>query len=140
MITIDYSDITLLSEVAKQLLHYGKNYRIWAFYGEMGTGKTTVISALVKELKVLHEASSPTFAIINEYPTEAGNSIYHIDLYRIRNVAELYEIGLEEYLDSGNYVFIEWPEIAEPLLQYYTVLKSKLIVNEQGNRQAIIFV
>lgn len=140
MITIDYSNLSDIHRAAEQLRLLGKDYRIWAFYGEMGSGKTTLIRELARQMGVLIEANSPTFAIVNEYPTDKDFSVYHIDLYRIKNFEELLDIGFEEYLQSGNFVFIEWPNIAEPILNEYDYLKIQLEVDENGNRKMLIFV
>ncbi len=140
MITIDYSNISDLPYIASQLLQIGKDYRIWAFYGEMASGKTTLIAELSRQLNVLTKPSSPTFAIIHEYPTQQKYSVFHIDLYRIKKLSELFDIALEDYLDSNHYVFIEWPEVADTILSSYQVLKIKLTVNEQGNRIMYIYV
>lgn len=140
MTTIDYSNLSDIHRVAEQLLLLGKDFRIWAFYGEMGSGKTTLIRELAHQMGALHEANSPTFAIVNEYPTDKDFSVYHIDLYRIKNFEELLDIGFEEYLLSGNFVFIEWPNIAEPILSMYNYLKIQLELDENGNRKMHIFV
>ncbi|MEI7898106.1 MAG: tRNA (adenosine(37)-N6)-threonylcarbamoyltransferase complex ATPase subunit type 1 TsaE, partial [bacterium] len=79
--------------------------RVFAFYGSMGAGKTTFIKVICRELGVTDIVQSPSFSIINEYKTEAGEPIYHFDFYRIRNTAEVFDIGYEEYLYSGCYCF-----------------------------------
>jgi len=85
------------------------------FYGEMGAGKTTLIKEIVKALGVRDIASSPTFSLVNHYELEKG-SVFHFDFYRIGNDTEALDIGLEEYLDSGDWNLIEWPEKVENLL------------------------
>ncbi len=95
--------------------------RIFAFYGQMGAGKTTFIKAICSELGVSDIVQSPTFSIINEYKTLAGESVFHFDFYRIRSIIEVFDIGYEDYLYSGNYCFIEWPELVESLLPENTV-------------------
>lgn len=87
----------------------------------MGVGKTTYIKAICHELGVTDIVQSPTFSIINEYKTTTGESIYHFDFYRIRNIAEVFDIGYEDYLYSGNYCFMEWPELIESLLPENTI-------------------
>jgi tRNA threonylcarbamoyladenosine biosynthesis protein TsaE len=86
-----------------------------AFYGNMGSGKTTFIKTLCKELGVIDTVTSPTFAIINEYKAK-DTILYHFDFYRIKKISEALDIGIEDYFDSGYYCFIEWPEIIEDLL------------------------
>ncbi len=110
---INISSLNQLPEAAKQLLEQFPQNRIFLFNGEMGSGKTTLIKAICKELKVTDTLSSPTYSIVNEYKTEMGNTIYHFDLYRLKTVAELFDIGFSEYLSSNNYCFIEWPELGE---------------------------
>ena len=87
-----------------------------AFYGSMGAGKTTLIKNLCHRMGVTDEVNSPTFAIVNEYVTEEGESVYHFDFYRIKKLEEAYDIGYENYFYSGYLCLIEWPEMIEPLL------------------------
>ncbi|HPS51096.1 MAG TPA: tRNA (adenosine(37)-N6)-threonylcarbamoyltransferase complex ATPase subunit type 1 TsaE [Bacteroidales bacterium] len=105
-----------LVAVAGQLLAEHPGSRVFAFYGAMGAGKTTFIKAICRALGVTDIVLSPTFSIINEYKDLAGNSLYHFDFYRIKNIREAYDIGYEEYFYSGSYCFIEWPELIENLL------------------------
>lgn len=105
-----------LPSAAKQFIHLTQGYRKFAFYGKMGSGKTTFITAICHELGAADIINSPSFALINEYKTETGNIIYHFDLYRIKNLEELYDIGYEDYFYSDAWLFIEWPEIAEEIL------------------------
>lgn len=104
-----------LIEIAKKLLT-STTKKVWLFNGEMGAGKTTLIKAFCKVLKVDSTISSPSFSIVNEYHTIDNNKVYHFDLFRLKNKKELYEIGFEEYIYSGNYCFIEWPKIAEDII------------------------
>ena len=87
-----------------------------AFYGSMGAGKTTLIKNLCHRMGVTDEVNSPTFAIVNEYATMEGESVYHFDFYRIKKLEEAYDIGFENYFYSGNLCLIEWPEMIEPIL------------------------
>lgn len=80
------------------------------FKGAMGVGKTTLIQHLCKHWQVQDAVQSPTFQLVNEYVTAGGVSIYHFDFYRLRHYQEALDMGLEEYLDSGRYCLIEWPE------------------------------
>ena len=93
----------------------GEN-RVVAFYGSMGAGKTTFISALCRFFGVEDDVCSPTFTIVNEYRAADGDSIFHFDFYRIEALKEAVDIGFEEYLYSGSLCLIEWPEKVEPLL------------------------
>jgi tRNA threonylcarbamoyladenosine biosynthesis protein TsaE len=108
MIEIENYSLDQIDEVANKLLKHSSSKTI-LFYGDMGVGKTTLISALVKALGGHAKATSPTFSIVNEYEVE-NDIVYHFDLYRIEDVEELFDIGIEDYLDSGNWIFIEWPE------------------------------
>lgn len=82
----------------------------------MGSGKTTFIKAVGHVLGVQEGMSSPTFSIVNEYETASGEKLYHFDFYRLKNELEAYDIGTEEYFDSGNYCFVEWPDKITGLL------------------------
>ena len=106
-----------LDQVADAILKAHPEERVFGFYGEMGAGKTTLIKALCRSLGVRDVTSSPTFAIINEYWTEAGEPLYHFDFYRIDEPADATRVGFEEYLYSGHYCFIEWTEKVEEILQ-----------------------
>ncbi len=109
------------------------NHRVFAIYGEMGAGKTTFIKALCRVLKVTDTVSSPTFALVYEYNSEDAGVIYHLDLYRIKEIEELFDLGYEDYFYSGNLCFIEWPEKAEHLLPG-DAIKVHITVNPDGSR------
>ena len=115
--------------------------RIFAFYGAMGAGKTTFIRALCEVLGVREPVTSPTFAIVNEYQSAPdgplhGASIFHFDFYRIRRIAEAYDMGFEDYLYSGHLCFIEWPELVEELLPEDTV-EVRITATDDGTRSII---
>lgn len=103
-------------DIAQLILQGYPEARVFAFHGDLGAGKTTLIKAMGQELGVADAMSSPTFALVNEYRSGAGDPVYHFDLYRLKDAAELDAIGFSEYVDSGNYCFIEWPQLAEELL------------------------
>ncbi len=105
-----------ISEVAKKLIKAGIGLSVWALYGEMGAGKTTLVKALVATLGVQETTASPTFSIVNEYHDSNNKSIYHFDFYRIKNESEAFDIGTDEYFDSGNLCLVEWPEKIPSLL------------------------
>ncbi|MBO5563891.1 MAG: tRNA (adenosine(37)-N6)-threonylcarbamoyltransferase complex ATPase subunit type 1 TsaE [Bacteroidales bacterium] len=110
------------------------DHTLIAFYAPMGAGKTTFTTALCRELGVRADAvSSPTFAIINEYRTASGRPVYHFDFYRIEHLEEALDIGLYDYLDSGELCLMEWPENIEPLLPEET-LKVQIRVNPDASR------
>jgi len=108
------SNILQLKKIAQEIIIAISPRKKIAFYGEMGAGKTTLIKEICSFLGITENTSSPTFAIVNEY--NGSNKIYHFDLYRIKSIEELLAIGIEEYLDSENYIFVEWPELLEPLM------------------------
>lgn len=110
---LTYTQIEI-SKVAEQILAKSAS-KILLFYGDMGAGKTTLIKEIVKQLGVDEISSSPSFSIVNEYHT-AGKPIYHFDFYRIENISEAFDMGLEDYLYSGNYILIEWPDKITKLL------------------------
>ncbi len=120
-----------LFPAAKQLLESFPDARIFALYGSMGAGKTTFIKAICAELGVGDIVQSPTFSIVNEYKTVDGDSIYHFDFYRIRKTEEAFDIGYEDYLYSGNYCFMEWPEMIETLLPEDTV---RILITGENQR------
>jgi len=105
-----------LEPVALQILEKYPNKRVFTFSGNLGVGKTAFIKYLCRVLGVKEQTSSPTFALVNEYSGVNKLKIYHFDMYRIKNVQEAYDIGIEEYFDSGNYCFIEWPEMIKELI------------------------
>lgn len=121
--TLHVHQLDQLNTVAHRLLAEGRDRPVWLFEGDMGAGKTTLIKALCRALGVVSLVQSPTFSIVNEYTTHEGKSVYHFDCYRLRNEAEALDIGIEEYVDSGNYCFFEWPERITALwpARYYQV-------------------
>jgi len=114
--TIEINSLKELSQAARNFINLTRGKRKFAFYGPMGSGKTTFIKAVCKELGATGLVTSPTFSLVNEYPLENGEPIYHFDLYRINGIVELYDLGYEEYYYGNNYLFIEWAEKAEALL------------------------
>ena len=116
MKTLSLEFVSELPAIAKSILDFAKGKKIFCFYGELGAGKTSLIKELCKQLGMKDEGSSPTFSLINEYQTKDEKKLFHFDLYRLKNESEIYDIGYEEYLFSGNYCFIEWPEKIERLL------------------------
>ena len=110
--------------------------RIFAFYGKMGSGKTTFIKSLCEELGVEDTINSPTFAIVNEYMRADGDPMYHFDFYRINKLQEAVEIGLYDYLDSGCLCIMEWPENIEDLLPEET-LKVYFTINPDQSRTLV---
>lgn len=105
-----------LHRAAAHLLRQLGEHRVLAFYGGMGAGKTTLIRELCRALGVTDNVTSPTFALVNEYRTANGEKIFHFDFYRIKKLEEAYDLGYNEYFDSGCLCLIEWPELVEELL------------------------
>ena len=114
-------ELNEIAQAAQAFIDAMDGRRIFAFYGTMGAGKTTFIRALCRALGVEHTVTSPTFAIVNEYATSEGEPIYHFDFYRIRRLSEAYDMGCEEYFQSGHLCLIEWPELVEDALPEETV-------------------
>lgn len=136
----DNSDILLLNEKnetvsALDILKVAEPHRVFAFDGVMGAGKTTFIKQLVKEMGSMDIVNSPTFAIVNVYDVEQPHKgeVYHFDCYRLKDIREAMDFGAEEYLYSGNYCFIEWPEKIEALLPEDTVY-IRIVPQENGDR------
>ena len=109
------SDINELIQVGEHILEAFPNIQVFAFYAEMGTGKTTTIKEIAKFMGYTGPSSSPTYSLVLEYPLEK-TKIFHFDLYRCKTIDEVYNLGIEDYLNQDAYVFIEWPEIIEPIL------------------------
>ena len=132
--TITIKDLGGIDAAAREFLTQIGDSSLVAFHAPMGAGKTTFITALCRVLGVREDAvSSPTFAIVNEYLTSAGQTIYHFDFYRITKTAEALDIGLFEYLDSGCLCLMEWPENIEEILPEET-LKVYIKVNDEMSR------
>ena len=135
---IHISDVADLGRAAADFASQIGDRRIFTFYGEMGAGKTTFISALARHLGVDEgEANSPSFAIVNEYTAADGSLIYHFDLYRLDSEAEAYDIGVDDYFDSGALCLIEWPERLGSLLPDEAV-RVDIRVNDDNSRDLII--
>lgn len=128
-VTIEYS-LNDVKTVADQIINT-VNSKTILFNGEMGSGKTTLIKALVDRLGSDDDVSSPTFSIVNEYVTY-NDIIYHFDLYRINSLEEAYDFGIEDYLDSTHWKFIEWPElISDNLNEDFNVITLKISENNK---------
>ena len=123
-----------IRESAKAFVEAMGASTIFAFYGSMGAGKTTFIKAICEEMGVEDVITSPTFAIVNEYRSAtSGELIYHFDFYRIKKQEEVYDMGYEDYIESGAVCFMEWPELIEELLPE-DVVKVSIKQQEDGSR------
>lgn len=131
--------IEAIDDAAKEFVAQMGDETVYAFTGEMGAGKTTFINALSRALGVEEDPTgSPTFAIINEYRSDTtAELIYHFDLYRLENLEQAFDIGVEDYLDSGALCFIEWPDRIEDILPDDTV-KVNIEVLPDGARRMTI--
>lgn len=131
---ITIHDLSDLDRAAGEFLKEIGNHKIVAFFAPMGAGKTTFTTAICKALGVKEDAvSSPTFAIINEYRTDSGDSMYHFDFYRITRIEEALDVGFYDYIDSGRLCIIEWPENIEEILPDET-LRVSIAVNQDESR------
>lgn len=126
-----------LDEIACWLIKNSAGKKLWLFTGEMGAGKTTLIKKIVKHLGFDGESNSPTFSIVNEYQNEK-RTIFHMDLFRLNNIEEAMEIGIESYLNSGNICLIEWPQIIMPLIEEEVVLDMNIEYAENDCRKIMI--
>lgn len=116
--SLEIESVEELAKAADFIIKNAGENKVLAFYGEMGAGKTTLIKAICKKLDVVSIVTSPTFSIVNEYTSKLGEKFYHFDFYRIKDIREAYDLGYETYFFSGNYCFIEWPEMIASLLDF----------------------
>lgn len=128
-----------IDDAAQEFLGIMDDATIYAFYGEMGAGKTTFINALSKALGVVDDpTSSPSFSIINEYRSDTtAELIYHFDLYRLENLEEAFDIGVEDYFDSGALCLIEWPERIADILPDDTVRVDISVLDDDSRRLVV---
>jgi len=134
MRSIFIPSLARIDRAAEAFLEAAGDTPVIALSGELGAGKTTFIQAMCRVLGVPLGVNSPTFALINEYFTRDNQSIYHFDLYRIKDADELYDIGYEEYFYSGSRCFIEWPEKAKHLIPP-DALWAEIVVQPDGSRE-----
>lgn len=126
-----------INEAARQFIDNIGDRTIFAFFGSMGAGKTTFIKAICEELGVEDVITSPTFAIVNEYTTGEGDPLYHFDFYRIKKLDEFFDMGGEDYFESGNLCFIEWPELIEEVMPEDAV---NVTIKEQPDGSRVVTV
>lgn len=130
---ISIQNISCIEDAAREFLRQTQGVTVYAFYGRMGVGKTTFISAVCSVLGVGDEVASPTFTIVNEYRASDGTPVFHFDFYRIEKLSEVLDIGYEEYLDSGGICLMEWPEKIEELLPE-DALRVSIVEEKDGSR------
>lgn len=130
--TLYYNSLEELKTTAEHIISFSKKYTIWTFRGQMGSGKTTLIKEIGKQMGIENTISSPTFSIVNEYENQKGEVFYHFDFYRIKKEEEILDIGLEHYLTTGTYCWIEWPDKIESfLLEKYIEVKLELVDHQK---------
>jgi len=129
---IQIRNINDYSTKMEQLFIEAKNRKIWFLYGDLGAGKTTLVQQVCRHLGSKDEVTSPTFSLVNEYESP-NEQIYHLDLYRLKNFDEALDVGIMEYLDSGQYCLIEWPQLIEHLADD-TVLKINIEILDKSSR------
>ena len=138
---LEISAVEEMDRVVQALLEFAKGRKKVVLTGEIGAGKTTLVQAFAEHFKVEDLVTSPTFSLVNEYAyREPGTNqeafIYHLDLYRLKDLEEALNIGIEEYLDNDDYCFIEWPEIIEPLLPE-DVVRIKIEITTDSVRKIL---
>ena len=138
--TLTITSLAQIHNVAKQFIDNIGTGKVFAFYGKMGSGKTTFIKAICEELGVTDVITSPTFAIVNEYHSEqTSKPIFHFDFYRIKKLEEVYDMGYEDYFYSGSLCFLEWPELIEEILPA-DVVKVKIEEQADGCRTVTFYI
>lgn len=135
-------DLSEIKSAAKEILRYAADRKVITLTGDLGAGKTTLTQAICKALGVGENVTSPTFSLVNEYSYLDKNGqeqlFRHLDLYRLKNLDEALDIGIEDYLEDGQYCFIEWPEIIEPLLPEKVVKINISILNNSSRKILIL--
>ena len=137
MIELRASDLGDTHAIAGAIAGVVRPRDLIVLVGEMGAGKTTLIKEICHQLGVAQSVQSPTFSLVNEYIDGKGNPVYHFDLYRLKNAQEAFDIGLEEYLDSGHLCLVEWPEQAE---EFWTFEHLELNVSHVDDAHRILEV
>ncbi len=125
-----------LEDISRHLIKIGR--RVVFLQGELGAGKTTFVKSLCRVLGSTDEVTSPTFTLVNEYRDIAGTPIFHIDLYRLESVEDVLQIGIEDYLNSGAWCFVEWPEIINNLIEQGGFIKVCIEANADDSRRILI--
>lgn len=119
VLRLDISALAQHAPAVEKLLAFAGDEKVILFDAPMGAGKTTFIKSICTALGVADAMSSPTYSIVNEYRTATGQRVFHFDLYRLKNTDELYDLGFEEYVASGQYLLVEWPGLAAPFFDHF---------------------
>ena len=135
-IEFQINELSELKSIAAELIEKYGTHPVWAFEGQMGVGKTTLIQEILRQLGIKDLEGSPTYSLVNEYISESGRPIFHFDLYRIGNQEEALNIGIEEMIYSSGLSLIEWPEIVKELLPIDTIW-FKLTILEAGQTRLL---
>ncbi|MGK7397613.1 MAG: tRNA (adenosine(37)-N6)-threonylcarbamoyltransferase complex ATPase subunit type 1 TsaE [Candidatus Cyclobacteriaceae bacterium M3_2C_046] len=130
---LEVKKVEELLDTAKKIIEFANDQKVWLFEGDLGAGKTTLIKAICEMMEVDDVVNSPTFSIVNEYNNKKGEILYHLDFYRLKNDIEALDIGIDEYISSGRYCFIEWPSRIENLLPQEN-LSIKIDLAANGSR------
>lgn len=133
-ISIEITHISKLKQVAEMLIGAYSNAKVWAFEGQMGVGKTTLIQEILKELGIKDLEGSPTYSLVNEYVDQNNRPVFHFDLYRIEDEEEALNIGIEEMIYGEGLSIIEWPEIVKDLLPNETIWFNLSILDDGKTR------
>lgn len=133
---LDCDGLGEIDEVARQILAFAGNVKVWTFQGEMGAGKTTLIRSICEQFDVVDNVSSPTFSLVNEYRNDREEVFYHFDFYRIKDETEALDIGTEDYFYSGDHCFIEWPsKVINLIPDQYMKVEISVMDTEQRSIQ-----
>jgi len=135
-VSFTVSEVAELPALAQKLIEFAGDERVVALNGAMGAGKTTFTKSFCQELESLDEVTSPTFGLVNEYLLPSGEKIYHFDFYRIEHEREAFDMGFEEYVYSGNWCLIEWPDKILNLLPDGYV---KVTIEERNGLRSLTF-
>ena len=129
--------ISELDRAVEQLFDFVKDRKKFFLTGELGAGKTAFVQAFCRYLKVEEQVTSPTYSIVNEYTFDQGKKlVHHIDLYRLKNLEEALQIGIEDYLNDANYCLIEWPDLIEEIAPS-DVTKINIIILDESRRKIL---
>lgn len=131
---LNYSNLTELPQIAKDIIDFAGETKIWLFEGPMAAGKTTLIKTICKELGTIGNVSSPTYSLVNEYLTDNNQTIYHFDFYRLKTELEALDYGIDEYFESNNLCLCEWPSKIPSLLPNEYILVN-LQIEADNSRQ-----